>query len=79
MEDALQGARRGVADFIEKGNGFLDALLFRLQAINERLQLEKQLRHQQDYAIDRIGGHPYGTGKIIVGTPEAIHRVSPQI
>ena len=79
VENALEAVRRGAADFIEKGSGFLDALLFRVQAINERLQLEKQLRHQQDYAIDRIGGYPYGTGQIIVGTSEAMHRVFHQI
>ena len=68
---ALEAVRRGASYFIEKGSVFLDALQFRVQAVFERLQLERQLEAQQEREIeaqqereiDRIGGYPYGAGQ----------------
>ncbi|MCZ6680417.1 MAG: response regulator [Candidatus Poribacteria bacterium] len=45
---ALEAVRRGASDFIEKGSGFLDALQFRVQAVFERLQLERQFQTQRE-------------------------------
>ena len=60
-QTALEAVRRGASDFIEKGSvGFLDALQFRVQAVFERLQLERQIKAQREREIDRIGGYPYG-------------------
>jgi DNA-binding NtrC family response regulator len=73
---AIEAVRRGAADFIEKGTvGFLDALQFRVQAVFERLQLERQLEAQRAREIDRIGGYPCGAGQIIIGTSPAMQRV----
>ncbi len=79
IENALEAIRRGATDFIEKGSGFLDALLFRVQAINERLRLEKTIRRQQNQNINRIGGFPYATGQIIVGTSLSMRKIFDQI
>ena len=72
---ALEAVRRGASYFIEKGSVFLDALQFRVQAVFERLQLERQLEAQQEREIDRIGGYPYGAGRFIVGTSPAMKRL----
>ncbi|MCH8294339.1 sigma-54-dependent Fis family transcriptional regulator [Candidatus Poribacteria bacterium] len=75
-QTALEAVRRGASDFIEKGSvGFLDALQFRVQAVFERLQLERQIKAQREREIDRIGGYPYGAGQIIVGTSSPMRRV----
>ena len=79
VENALEAVRRGATDFIEKGSGFLDALMFRIQAINERLQLERTIRIQKKQTIDRIGGLPYATGQIIVGTSPSVRKIFSQI
>ena len=65
---ALEAIQRGASDFLEKGSGFLDALRFRVQAVFERLQLEQQIEVNNEWEIDRVGGYPYGPGKIMVGT-----------
>jgi DNA-binding NtrC family response regulator len=72
---ALEAVRRGAVDFIEKGSGFIDALQFRVQAVFERLQLERQIEAQREREIDRIGGYPYGAGQINVGTSPIMRHV----
>jgi len=76
---ALEAVQRGASDFIEKGSGFLDALKFRVQAVFERLQLERQLNAQRDREIERIGGYPCGVGQLIVGVSAAMKRVYDRI
>ena len=65
---ALEAIQRGASDFLEKGSGFLDALRFRVQAVFERLQLEQQIEVNNEGEINRVGGYPYGPGKVMVGT-----------
>jgi len=76
---ALEAVQRGASDFIEKGSGFLDALKFRVQAVFERLQLERQLNALRDQEIERMGGYPCGVGQLIVGVSPAMKRVYDRI
>jgi two-component system response regulator AtoC len=75
---AIEAVRNGASDFLEKGGSggdFLEALKFRVEAVFQRLQLERKIEEQRQMQIDQVGGYPYGAGQVIVGTSSQMRKV----
>ena len=75
IENAMRAHKLGAYDFIEKKTQGYNELPFRVNQAYEKLQLERRIVALQQSEIDRIKGYRYGTGKIIVGDSESMHRL----
>lgn len=71
----LQSIQFGAYDFVRKEADFETELPFRVKQAYDKLQLERKIQEAHKLEVERIGGYPYGDGKIIIGTSAPMRAV----